>query len=66
MVGSDLDEVVTITVLTASNNEVKLVKTRTGHFASLKLPYHFKRINTLDCGWSYWQILTLVCPRKTT
>ena len=52
MVGSDLDEVVTITVRTASNNEVKLVKTRTVHFASLKLPYHFKRINTLDRGWS--------------
>ena len=38
---SDLDEVVTVNVLTASNNKVKLVKTRTVHFASLKLPYHF-------------------------
>ena len=48
MGGCNFDEVVTLNVLTASNNEVKLVKTRTVHFASLKLPFHFKRINTLD------------------
>ena len=50
MGGSDRDGVVTVNVLTASNNQGKLVKTRTVHFASLKLPYHFKRINTLDRG----------------
>ena len=66
MGGFDFDEVVTLNVLTASKKEVKLVKTRTVHFASLKLPFHFKRINTLDRDKSYCQILTLVCPRKTT
>ena len=43
-----LDAVATVDVLTGSNNDVKLVETRTVHFARLKMPSCFERINKLD------------------
>ena len=52
----------TVDVLITSKNDVKLVESRTLHFASLKLSSRFGRINKLDCEYSYWQILSLVCP----
>ena len=54
----------TVDVLTASNNYVKLVETWTVYFANVKLPYRFERINKLDRDYSYWDILSLVCPLK--
>ena len=45
--------VATVDVLTASNNDVKLVETWTVHFANSKLYYRFERINKLDCDYSY-------------
>ena len=47
------DAVATVDVLIASNNEVKLVNTRTVHFARLKSSFCFKRINKLDRDYSY-------------
>jgi len=54
----------TVDVLTASNNDVKIVETWTVYFANVKLPYRFERINKLDLDYSYWDILSLVCPLK--
>ena len=48
-----LDAAATVDVLTASNDDVKL-----------KLSSPFKKINKLDCDYSYWQILSLVCHLK--
>ena len=54
----------TVDVLTASNDDVKLVETWTVYFANVKLPYRFEKINKLDRNYSYWDILSLVCPLK--
>ena len=43
-----LDAVATVDVLTGSNDDVKLVETRTVHFARLKISTCFERINKLD------------------
>ena len=60
------DAVATVDVLIASNNEVKLVNTRTVHFAWLKSLFCFKRINKLDRNYSYWEILLMFAPWHTT
>ena len=60
------DAVATVDVLIASNNEVKLVNTRTVHFAWLKSLFCFKRINKLDRNYSYWEILFMFAPWHTT
>ena len=60
------DAVATVDVLIASNNEVKLVDTRTVHFARLKSLLRFKRINKLDHDYSYWEILSMFAPWHTT
>ena len=39
--------VLTVGVLTASNNDMKLVETRTVHFARIKLSFCFEGINKL-------------------
>ena len=56
------DAVATLDVLIASNNEVKLVNTRTVHFARLKSSFCFKRINKLDRDYSYWEIYQCLPP----
>ena len=48
-----LDAAATVDVLTASNDDVKL-----------KLSSPFEKINKLDCDYSCWQILSLVCHLK--
>ena len=48
-----LDAAATVDVLTASNDDVKL-----------KLSSPFEKINKLDCDYSHWQILSLVCHLK--
>ena len=50
-----------IYVLTATNNDVNLVETRTVHFMTINSPFRFYRIYKLDGDHSYWQILALVC-----
>ena len=55
-----------VDVLTASNTDVKPPETRTGHFATLISSSRFDKIHKLDRDYSYWQILSLVCPRNTT
>ena len=54
--------VVTIDVLTARNNDVKHAETRTVQFAWLKLLFCLERIHKIDCHYSYWPNLSLVCP----
>ena len=49
-----------IYVLTATNNDVNLVETRTVHFMTINSPFRFY-IYKLDGDHSYWQILALVC-----
>ena len=54
------DAVATVDVLTANDNDEKLVETqetRTVHFAWLKLLSRFERINNFDRDYSYWKIL---------
>ena len=44
----------TVDVLTASNNEVKLVESQTVYFARLKSSSRFEKINPkLDCDYPY-------------
>ena len=53
------DAVATVDVLTASENDEKLVETqetRTVHFAWPKSSSRFERINNFDRDYSYWQI----------
>ena len=47
-----LDAAATVDVLTASNDDVKLVEARTVHFSSLKLSSPFEKINKLDRDYS--------------
>ena len=49
-----------------SNNDVQLVETRTVHFARLlnRSLARVEIINKLECDYSYWQLLSLVCPLK--
>ena len=49
-------------ILTASNTDAKRPETRTGHFARLISSSRFDKIHKLDRDYSYWQILSLVCP----
>ena len=49
--------------MTASNNDEKLVETRTVYFAKLNSSSRFERINKLDRDDLYCQILSLVCTR---
>ena len=62
-------EVAIVDVLTASNNDVKLVQTRPVHFASLKLSSRFERINstayTSTAISSIRQIYRLFAPWNT-
>ena len=59
-----MDAVATVNVLTTINNDVKLEKTRTVHFALKKSSTRFEMINKLDRDYSYRQFLSLVCPQK--
>ena len=51
-----------VDVLTASNTDVKHPETRTGYFARLISSSRFDKIHELHRDYSYWQILSLVCP----
>ena len=54
IIATFLDAIPTVDVLTASNNEVKLVESGTVHFARLKSLSRFEKINpTLDCDYSH-------------
>ena len=48
----------------ASNNAVKLVETQAVNFAWQILILFCVIINKLNPNCSYWQILSLVCPKK--
>ena len=45
IIATFLNAIPTVDVLTASNNEVKLVKSQTVHFATLKSSSPFEKIN---------------------
>ena len=51
-----------VDTLTASNNDGKLVETRTVNFAKLKSSSRFERINKLDRDDLFCQVLSFVCP----
>ena len=51
----------TVDVLTASNNDINFVEIQPYIFKSL---FRFERINKVDRDFSYWQILSFVCPLK--
>ena len=55
------DAVAAVDAITASNNDEKLVETRTVYFAKLNSSSRFERINKLDRDDLYCQILSLVC-----
>ena len=49
----------TVNVLMANSNDVNLANT-----LDTEIVVSFDRINKLDRDYSYWQILSLVCPQK--
>ena len=49
----------TVNVLMANSNDVNLANT-----LDTEIVVSFDRINKLDRDYSYWQILSLVCPLK--
>ena len=51
--------VATVNVLMANSNDVNLANT-----LDTEIVVSFDRINKLDRDYSYWQILSLVCPLK--
>ena len=59
---SSMDAAATKDVHSVSNNDVKLVETRTEHFARLKSSSRFDRINKLVCDYSYCQFHRLFAP----
>ena len=61
MGGSDRCYFFNAVAIIANNNDVKLVETWTVHFANLKLPYRFEKINKLYRDYSCWKILALYC-----
>ena len=61
---TSMDAVATEDIHSVSNNDLKLVETRTQHFAWLKSSSRFDRINKLVCDYSYCQISSLVSPLK--
>ena len=50
----------TVNVLMANSNDVNLANT----LDNFEIVVSFDRINKLDRDYSYWQILSLVCPLK--
>ena len=65
IIDSFLDEITTVDVRRQSKRYWhKLVETRKVQVARIKSPPRFERINKLDRDYSYWQILSLVCPLK--
>ena len=52
--------VATVNVLMANSNDVNLANT----LDNFEIVVSFDRINKLDRDYSYWQILSLVCPLK--
>ena len=52
--------VATVNVLMANSNDLNLAKTLDNY----EIVVSFDRINKLDRDYSYWQILSLVCPLK--
>ena len=50
----------TVNVLMANSNDVNLANT----LDNFEIVVSFNRINKLDRDYSYWQILSLVCPLK--
>ena len=50
--------VATVNVLMSNSNDVNLANTLDNY----EIVVSFDRINKLDCDYSYWQILSLVCP----
>ena len=52
--------VATVNVLMANSNDVNLANT----LHNYEIVVSFDRINKLDRDYSYWQILSLVCPLK--
>ena len=61
--GYFFNAVAAVDAITATNNDEKLVETRTVYFAKLKSSSRFERINKLDRDDLYCQILSLVCTR---
>ena len=55
--------VLTVRVLTASNNDIKLVETRTVHFARIKLSFCFEGINKLPVLANFITCLPPEIPR---
>ena len=49
-----------VNVLMANSNDVNLANTLDNY----EIVVSFDRINKLDRDYSYWQILSLVCPQK--
>ena len=54
-----LDAVATVHVLKAGNNDVKIVETRTVHFARVKSSSRCERMNKLDRDYSYRQFYSV-------
>ena len=52
--------VATVNVPMSNSNDVNLANTLDNY----EIVVSFDRINKLDCDFSYWQILSLVCPLK--
>ena len=52
--------VATVNVPMSNNNDVSLANTLDNY----EIVVSFDRINKLDRDYSYWQILSLVCPLK--
>ena len=52
--------VATVNVLMANSNDVNLANT----LDNFEIVVSFDRINKLDRDYSYWQMLSLVCPLK--
>ena len=50
----------TVNVLMANSNDVNLANT----LDNFEIVVSLDRINKLDRDYSYWQILSLVCPLK--
>ena len=50
----------TVNVLMANSNDVNLANT----LDNIEIVVSFDTINKLDRDYSYWQILSLVCPLK--
>ena len=57
--------VATVDVFMANGNDVKSCQNSIRRFCmTMKSSSRFDRINKLNCDYSYWKILSLVCPLK--